>query len=435
MKLVVIYANMKRNFRFSQVAVTALLFTLIATFQNCGEGFKPQISSSEPFSSSSPAPDPNPTPAPLPMPTPTPPAPYNLQNLWQAVSATGAPEARIKHKALWTGTQMLIFGGQSYTSNLPTSVTTGGVYTKSDNTWKPMATSPFPVPQFGHSAIWTGSRMIVFGGSNFDIFGPQYKASPALYDPATNTWMPASTVGAPSARSGHSAVWTGSRMLIWGGTNSSSFQDGYIYDPSTNAWTGMNMVGAPAARSGHVAIWTGQKMIVYGGGNATTAFNDGGIYDLASNTWTAMSTVGAPSARTEPVAVWTGTKMVVFGGCDGAPKNDGAIFDPATNTWSAMDTVNAPNGGCDLSAAWTGVKMVVLGSVSSATDAGSVSGGVYDPVANSWSLMNKVGAPTFRIGPSLVFADNGLIAFGGSRTVSIGGGTVLQTLFDGGIFY
>jgi hypothetical protein len=34
------------------------------------------------------------------------------------------------------------------------------------------------------------------------------------------------TTGAPSGRNGHTAAWTGSRMIVWGGYNGS----GYLND-------------------------------------------------------------------------------------------------------------------------------------------------------------------------------------------------------------
>jgi len=37
------------------------------------------------------------------------------------------------------------------------------------------------------------------------------------YDPMTNTWRTLSTTSAPAARADHTAVWTGSSMIIWGG--------------------------------------------------------------------------------------------------------------------------------------------------------------------------------------------------------------------------
>ena len=34
-----------------------------------------------------------------------------------------------------------------------------------------------------------------------------------------DTWTATSTTNAPSARPGHTAVWTGSEMIVWGGYN------------------------------------------------------------------------------------------------------------------------------------------------------------------------------------------------------------------------
>src|SRR5262249_38719654 len=65
-----------------------------------------------------------------------------------------------------------------------------------------------------------------------------------------------------------------------------------------DAWTGAtSTTGAPSARSNHTAVWTGSEMIVWGGGAATSDFNTGGRYAPATNTWTALPTAGAPSPR------------------------------------------------------------------------------------------------------------------------------------------
>jgi hypothetical protein len=39
------------------------------------------------------------------------------------------------------------------------------------------------------------------------------------YNASTNSWTATSTTNAPSSRSGHTAVWTGSEMIVWGGEN------------------------------------------------------------------------------------------------------------------------------------------------------------------------------------------------------------------------
>ena len=82
----------------------------------------------------------------------------------------------------------------------------------------------------------------------------------------TNSWTATSTTNAPDARQNHTAVWTGTAMIIWGGDNGgSSFRTGGKYFPGTNTWVATTMTNAPQARSFHTAVWTGHEMIVWGG--------------------------------------------------------------------------------------------------------------------------------------------------------------------------
>jgi hypothetical protein len=86
-----------------------------------------------------------------------------------------------------------------------------------------------------------------------------------VYDPATDSWTPASVEGAPSARNYHTAVWTGDRMIVWGGDDPYYAHTGGVSDPATESWTPTAVEGAPSARGGHTAVWTGDRMIVWGG--------------------------------------------------------------------------------------------------------------------------------------------------------------------------
>ena len=58
-------------------------------------------------------------------------------------------------------------------------------------------------------------------------------------------------------------------------------------------------VNAPEARIYHTAVWTGSRMIVWGGGYADIdeVFNTGGRYNPTTDSWTATSTANAPDAR------------------------------------------------------------------------------------------------------------------------------------------
>ena len=154
--------------------------------------------------------------------------------------------------------------------------------------------------------------MIVWGGAyafnNFLNTGGRY-------NPNTDSWTPIGTMNAPTARNLHTAIWTGTEMLVWGGYDlNNSFNTGGRYNPNTDSWTTISTTNAPTARNGHTAIWTGSEMIVWGGGS-----NTGGRYSSATNSWIASSTTSAPAGRIDHTAVWTGGQMIIWGGYDSTP--------------------------------------------------------------------------------------------------------------------
>src|ERR1039458_6285419 len=247
-------------------------------------------------------------------------------NYWTATSTTGAPSIRAYHTAVWTGSRMIVWGGYSGSAYL----NDGGQYDPVANAWTATATSGAPSGRVYHTAVWTGSKMIVWGGNN----GP-YLNDGGQYDPVGDSWTATTTTGAPSGRQSHTAVWTNSRMIVWGGITTVYLNDGGQYDPVTNAWTATTTTGAPSGRHDHTAVWTGSRMIVWGGYNGSVPLNDGGQYDPVGNAWTLATTTGAPSVRYVHTAVWTGSRMIVWGGYSGsALLNDGGQYDPGANTWT-----------------------------------------------------------------------------------------------------
>src|SRR5204862_3345560 len=108
------------------------------------------------------------------------------------------------------------------------------------------------------TAVWSGSEMIVWGGFGLEGGFVQSLQSGGRYNPASNTWQPTATFGAPAPRNDHTAVWTGTYMIIWAGNDyPNRFNTGGRYDPATDTWTPTSVTGAPAAREGHSAVWTG----------------------------------------------------------------------------------------------------------------------------------------------------------------------------------
>src|SRR5205807_2527405 len=86
-------------------------------------------------------------------------------------------------------------------------------------------------------------------------------------------------------------------MIVWGGWAFAFYNTGGKYNPVTDSWTATSTTNAPDARSGHTAIWTGSNMIVWGVGDGSVALNTGARYDPGTNSWTATSTADSPVAR------------------------------------------------------------------------------------------------------------------------------------------
>src|SRR5213076_1993645 len=99
-------------------------------------------------------------------------------------------------------------------------------------------------------------------------------------------------------------------MIIWGGgVNSAFFNTGGKYSPSTDSWTATSVTNAPTARRAHTAVWTGSEMIIWGGDNGFNGYFDtGGRYSADTDSWRATTTTDAPSARRAHTAVWTGSE-------------------------------------------------------------------------------------------------------------------------------
>ena len=167
--------------------------------------------------------------------------------------------ARRGHTAVWADQSMIIWGGQGVNGHLAD----GGIYNSETLLWEPIEKRK--IQEFSarrnHTAIWTGIEMIIWGGRNeFDLLNDG-----SAYNLVKDTWRKVSSSHNLSKRSLHTSVWTGSKMIIWGGTGESNdgqisaMNDGAIYDPANDKWFSVTSENAPSGRSNHTAIWTGEK--------------------------------------------------------------------------------------------------------------------------------------------------------------------------------
>ncbi|TSC33780.1 kelch repeat-containing protein [Corallococcus sp. Z5C101001] len=285
----------------------------------------------------------------------------------------------------------------------------------------------------------------VFDGQNVLLWGGRGSCPPdgvcgdgARFNMAEKTWTPLSAQGALSARTQHSAVWTGKKMIVWGGLGCGGPQspcgDGALYDPATNTWSPLKSNYAPSPRGGHKAAWTGEVMLVWGGQDPQQRriFGDGAIYYEKEALWTTMNFVQAPVGRRDHTAVWMDNVLHIWGGNGGSPYDvalaDGATYGPFFDKWAVLPTEGAPTGRWSHTAVWTGERMIIWGGIGCGDAQQNPpiycdKGAAFDPVYGKWSPVSTKGAPSPRIGHSAVWTGSKMVIWGGtSPNCGSGGG-------------
>jgi hypothetical protein len=81
-----------------------------------------------------------------------------------------------------------------------------------------MSTSKAPLGRYLHTAVWTGAEMIVWGGNDNNV----NLNSGGRYRPDTDSWTATCETNVPVPRGFFSGVWSGSELIIWGGSNLNS---------------------------------------------------------------------------------------------------------------------------------------------------------------------------------------------------------------------
>jgi hypothetical protein len=258
---------------------------------------------------------------------------------WVSVAGgAGAPSPRVLAAAVFTGDRIVVWGGGPFGSQA--AHMTGAIFKPASGNWDgPTSVVNTPSGRRKPIAVWTGTHVLIWGG--------EASGSPAagggLFDPKLNVWTSVPTRGSPGPRTGMAWAWTGTELLIFGGRPDGigATGEGYGFDPVGNTWRTLSAAGAPSARYDAFAVWQEGTLLVFGGRDAAgTALGDGAVYDPMMDTWAALPTRGSASPRSAPAsrtgsATWTGLRSLVVGGVDGdgALLMDGAQFEPLMQSW------------------------------------------------------------------------------------------------------
>lgn len=230
-------------------------------------------------------------------------------------------------QAVWTGTEMLVWGG--WAGSTPRR--DGAAYAPSTDTWRRLPDAPFAASQL----VWAVDRAIAIGDTG----------EAASYDPETEEWteMPAYPVRDAWMRS---LIWTGSELLLFIATNGvDTPTEGFRLRPGDAAWRPTAPSAQWALYAGRM-IWTGTEAVGIAGSNRSESGRSGAAaYDPANDRWREIPACDLDALN----AVWTGELILDHSGA----------FDPATGGCSTLPVAPkrgtlGTNGREFFAFAWTG---------------------------------------------------------------------------------
>jgi hypothetical protein len=261
---------------------------------------------------------------------------------WVAITEPHALQARQSFAfQVWmpsTG-EVLVWGG--YVNGTPFTFADGAAYDVASGSWRTVAASPLGVRDaYGDSGVvWNGTRVIVHGGGSYH--GDRYHDA-AAYDPVTDEWemLPQCPASGYQTFSALSTGSDGELAVFWGGNLFEGVaynypaKDGAIWDDAVASWIAIPAMPWGGTYDAHNqgASWTDGRTVTLWGGDTfdehgLAYMGNGSVYDVERSTWTELP-LGGPSPRRGVVAVWTGSEAIVWGGFDGTDHADGKIFRP-----------------------------------------------------------------------------------------------------------
>ena len=204
-------------------------------------------------------------------------------NRWLPLSQKEAPilPKIAGHSLIWTGDSLIVWGGYEGRSNSARSLSnSGAIFHLEAQIWSVMSGGGQPSKRAGQTAVWTGTQMIVISGGGV---GSQrdLKGTGGLYNPKSDAWVEL-TMEMLFERVGHSAIWNGHELLVYGGRSNrlrTYLGEVFNFDPDGLRWSGVNSRFTPSSRWYHSAIWTGSSLIIWGGNQGTKGdLHDGGVF-------------------------------------------------------------------------------------------------------------------------------------------------------------
>lgn len=263
---------------------------------------------------------------------------------WRQVPVSGGdnlvPLALGFHTAVYYGERIHIFGGCNGRDRFNTlfSISPQGVcslYTS------PSATSKIPPTRYLHSATLFEGCMYIFAGKCGGRSSNKRLKDMFAFNFGKKRWKEIEQFGADvPARSSHTAVTCGRRMVMFGGrdTEGECCEDLFQFSYDTHYWTKVDTSHGPLlGRARHSFVVHHGKIVIFGGWNGRKKLDD--LLLLDSETSEVVVDQGGmrPCRRECHAAVRCHNTMVMFGG-----RFRGEFMEGTSELYLELDSISPP---------------------------------------------------------------------------------------------
>ncbi len=281
---------------------------------------------------------------------------------------------------------------------------TAELYDPATGTWSP--TSSMAAERANHTAtLLPNGKVLVVGGAGINPAGGTLQETAELYDPATGTWSPTGSM--TQGRADHTAtLLPNGKVLVVGGSGAATAAE--LYDPATGTWSPTSSMATERANHTATLLPNGKVLVAGGSSSSPTAE----LYDPATGTWSSTGSMTEPRYQHTATLLNNGKVLVAGGAWSRHPTAE--LYDPATGTWSPTGSMVEDHSVHAASLLPNG-KVLVAGGLGGHTDGGQTTTEVYDPATDTWSLASPMA--NLREAFPAVLLPNGKVLVAGGRIV------------------
>ncbi|MCU1401603.1 MAG: hypothetical protein JWN62_4712 [Acidimicrobiales bacterium] len=324
------------------------------------------------------------------------------------ISGRSSPES------VWTGSEFIVWGGDLPADGVADDPQ-GAAYDPNTHTWRVLPPAPI-VSRADAATVWTGTEMIIWGGETTS----SAFADGAAYNPVTNAWR-VLAAGPLAARAFSGVVWTGDRMIIVSGHPSevslspgqpNPALQGASYDPAADRWT--RIADAPGEIHGPdpQMVWTGTDVLAVLGPDMLLGPSSPGAlpsmlatYSPSTNTWTTAHSPTQP-APSELTLISPPGPDALVAAIDPVPGVPSYILDAHGNVQRTLAPRPLdPFYQAFSDPVWDGTELISW--------LGNPHGLALNPATDTWRIYNAGSLPP-QIGSAMAWTGTELLTWGGS---------------------